>query len=104
MNNMNNYYEEIGIAIKLSEYLNYKNIHHLYIKKYENIQQLLNIYQQGNIVYSKYGLRVNIKNNKKNGIIIVTAMKMRGRQGMHGLIPKRCSLLKIRFILIYTFC
>lgn len=67
---MNTHYEEIGITIKLCEYLNYKNINHLYIKKYEEIQQLLSIYQQGNVMYSKYGLRVNIKNNKKNGIII----------------------------------
>jgi hypothetical protein len=63
------YNEELGIVLKLSEYLIKKQIQEIYLKKYKSFEPILQDIC-GNLYFSDSGLHINIKNNEKNGIII----------------------------------
>lgn len=63
------YNEEIEIVKKLYEYLNYKNITHIYIKHNNRIESLMKKYYP-HLVFSKYGLKINIKSKERSGIVI----------------------------------
>lgn len=63
------YNEEFGIIVKLSEYLLKHQIKHIYLQKYKSFEIMLQFHCQ-NLIFSKYGTKINIKNHAKSGIII----------------------------------
>ena len=61
--------EDLGIVVKLYEYFTYHNIHVVKIEHYDSISFMLKQYMP-NLQFSSGGINVNIRNNKRKGLII----------------------------------
>jgi len=61
--------EELGIVLKLLEYLDYKNITMINIQDNNDLKYLINVYNPY-IQFSDLGIKINIKNSKRKGIVI----------------------------------